>query len=165
MLRALPRAFPRVLPRSVAVLGTAALALTASGCGIPVGDQTQEWYDPADGANTTPAMEAGDIAIRNANVVTDGSTSQVWVTLVNSGEEPDGLVAVTVDGTPTTVTGGEVEPGRAVTFNDGESSIAINGGPFEVGLLAELSFEFDNAPATTLDAIVLDAEALAEAAS
>lgn len=94
--------------------GVAAGALALTGCGAGQITQTAEQVAAVSGANVT----AGDIAIRNAEIVypsgpvsagvvfPKGSVAPVRLTLVNSGATPDRLIsATTAAGGPVLITG------------------------------------------------------------
>jgi hypothetical protein len=159
---------PRRSPlRRLAVIGlTCTLGLGLAGCAV--GQATQEWYDPADGANTTPD-QPGDLAIRGAQVVVlEDGTAEVWATFVNSGTELDRVVAITVDGVPATIDGGSLSVGPGLTARLGapaDVTATLPAGTLVPGLLADVEFAFSVAPEATLPTQIQDEARVVEEAT
>ena len=107
--------------RSALLLGGLALAVTPliSGCYSGAGATTNMQSMMNSGNGTQEIV--GDLRIENATLVTgpEGSKSAtLMTTLVNSGQLPDRLLAVTINGAPAYITpgAGELLPGTAVNF-------------------------------------------------
>jgi hypothetical protein len=117
--------------------------------------RTQEFYTPADGVNA----EAGQIAIRNVLAVRGEDGTSLLATFVPRNS-PDELVRVTIGGeeavlTPTSV---ELPAGAGVTVGVAELSAVVDGLDPELGTTTEIGFTFGEAPAATVQAIVLPVE-------
>lgn len=151
----------KVAVRRLVLAAVPVLVLGAAGCSIH--EQTQRWYPADNGVNT----EAGEIGLRNVQVVSDGQgTATVVGTLTNRGDAEDELVEVLIGGVAADLGDGPVEipvGGIAGLGPDGER---VDG--FEVeadpGHTVTVEFRFGAAPRTTVHALVRPAEgAYAEA--
>ena len=139
-----------------AVAATAAL----SGCGTNINAQTQDWYDPTDGAGT-PAEESLDgMAVRDVLVVSDGTDATVVGTFVNTGIDTDAVAGIEVDGSRATLSGDlDVEPAESVRIGPpGDARAQVSGAELEPGFVVPVTISFDNAAEVELDAIVRAAE-------
>ncbi|QDO87646.1 hypothetical protein FNH13_04245 [Ornithinimicrobium ciconiae] len=118
---------PQHAPRSrrLAASGLAlAAALTLSACQISSPVTTDMGYDPADGVS----VDAGDIAVRDLLVVSEGAGAPGVVSglVVNNAEEPaEVTLSIAVDGQTQTLTPTvSVDPGQAVRLDGGGDSSA-----------------------------------------
>ncbi|TDC46734.1 hypothetical protein E1212_26140 [Jiangella ureilytica] len=142
----------RLLVAAVPVL---ALALSAAGCGIH--EQTQRWYPADNGVNT----EAGDIGLRNVQVISDGEgTATVVATLTNRGAAEDELVEVRIGDVTAELADGPVEIPVSGITDLGPDGDRVDG--FDVdadpGHTVAVEFRFGAAPRTTVRALVRPAE-------
>lgn len=151
----------KVAVRRLVLAAAPALVLGAAGCSIH--EQTQRWYPADNGVNA----EAGDIGLRNVQVVSDGEgTATVIATLTNRGSSDDELVEVAIGGVAAELAGGPVVlPVRGVA-GLGPDADRVDGFDVEAvpGYTVSVEFRFDNAPRTTVQALVRPTEgAYAEA--
>ncbi|WP_157987684.1 PT domain-containing protein [Jiangella endophytica] len=151
----------KVAVRRLVLAATPVLVLGAAGCSIH--EQTQRWYPADNGANA----EAGDIGLRNVQVVSDGEgTATVIATLTNRGASDDELVEVVIGEVNAELADGPVDvPVRGVA-DLGPDADRVDGFDVEAdpGHTITVEFRFGNAPRTTVEALVRPAEgAYAEA--
>lgn len=145
----------------VAVAGSAALA----GCGSNTDALTQQWYDPTDGANDTEEESLDGMAARDVVVVSNGSDATVVGTFVNTGDETDEVVAISVTGEDADITGDlSVDPAESVRLGPpGEARAQIDGLDLEPGTYTEVEISYGAAPRSALTAVVRAAEGQFEA--
>lgn len=110
-------------PRRLAATGLAlAAALTLSACQISSPVTTDMVYDPADGVS----VDAGDIAVRDLLVVSEGAGAPGVVSglVVNDGDEAaEVTLTIAVEGQMQTLTPTvSVEPGNAVRLDGAAGS-------------------------------------------
>jgi hypothetical protein len=151
--------------RPVAALVTiVGLTLAAAGCAsIPIREQTQLGYTPADGVSTN----AGEIAVRNVVLVAeeDGPVTTVIATFANSGPE-DELVEVRVGDRTATFESGPVEipaDGYTQLGPDGER-VDVFGADVQPGQFVDVEFVFRDAPRAEVQALVQRADGYYEGA-
>ncbi|WP_157574751.1 hypothetical protein [Jiangella muralis] len=151
----------KVAVRRLVLVAAPVLMLGAAGCSIQ--EQTQRWYSADNGINA----EAGDIGLRNVQVVSDGDgTATVIATLTNRGDNDDELAEVLIGDVPAELADGPLDlPVRGVA-DLGPDADRVDG--FDVdtvpGYTVSVEFRFENAPRTTVQALVRPAEgAYAEA--
>ncbi|WP_157553476.1 hypothetical protein [Jiangella gansuensis] len=132
--------------------------LTLSGiAGCSMSEQTQRWYTPTDGVNA----EAGDIGLRNVQVVSDGEGRATLIaTLANAGGESDELTEVLIGDVPAELSGDTLEiPARGTAVvgpdNDRVDGLGVEAEP---GRTVAVEFRFGSAPRTTVRALVRPAE-------
>ncbi|TDE10431.1 hypothetical protein [Jiangella asiatica] len=141
--------------RRLALAAVPVLALSGvAGCSIQ--EQTQRWYTATDGVNAN----AGDIGLRNVQVVSDGEGRATLIaTFANSGDEADELTEVLIGDVPAELSAGLEIPagGTAVVGPDGDR---VDGQDVEAepGRTVTVEFRFGSAPRTTVQAIVVPAE-------
>lgn len=162
------------MSRTRVVLGalvTTCLLLGASGCGAGFEAQTQRVYQPADGV----VAKVGDIDVEHVLVVVppagsaghaaespsptptptgtptpaaEGTTGVLVMTLVNTGTQPDRLVAVAVEQGQVSVNGPtEVPPGGLLKFGAAEdaTTVQIHGVTRLAGSAMRLRLTFERA--------------------
>ncbi|MBA2444707.1 MAG: hypothetical protein H0V49_05175 [Nocardioidaceae bacterium] len=138
---------------------TAAPALVSivalSACGANFEAQTNQIYQPADGANNKDS----DVYVMGTLVAADGGHGVVVTRLINSTQEPDALVGVTAtddEGNEIAVKPLskplELEPAGALQLADG-AQVGLEAD--ELGGLVTLTFTFEKAQAVTLEAPVV----------
>ncbi len=138
------------------MLGLAAAAGVLAGCGTGFNAQTQQWYDPADGAGSPPSSSQNGMAVRDLVVVSDGTDAAVLATVVNTGSQVDEVVQIVVEGSPATIDGSlEAVPSSVVRVGEpADTSAVASGSSLVPGSLAQVEFQFGSAPAQTLEAVV-----------
>lgn len=151
----------KVAVRRLVLAAAPVLMLGVAGCSIH--EQTQRWYSADNGVNA----DAGDIGLRNVQVVSDGGgTATVVATLTNRGGSDDELVEVIIGDVTADLADGPVQLPVSGVADLGPDGDRVDG--FEVeadpGHTVTVEFRFDNAPRTTVHALVRPAEgAYAEA--
>jgi hypothetical protein len=138
------------------VLGLAVAAAALAGCGTGFDAQTQQWYNPADGAGSAPDQSKNGMAVRDLIVVSDGTDAAVLATVVNTGSQNDEVVQIVVEGAPATLDGTlEAAPSSVVRVGEpADTSALVSGAGLQPGGLTEVEFQFGSAPAQTLEAVV-----------
>jgi hypothetical protein len=149
----------RLLAALVAVLTTG-----ISGCSFLYQAENQRPVITADGVWTN----TGDLAIRGVLVVSDEPGRGVLLGMVvNSGSTDDQLAGIDVDGTEVTPApdiaipaGGTVQLGqRGPDFDDTTAQMQVlTAASLTPGGTATLQLTFENAPAVTLQVLVVDRE-------
>lgn len=131
------------------------LTLALAGCSV--GEQTQQWYDPADGVSA----EADDILIRNVVVVADDDgAATVLASFANESNVDDRLVEVIVDDVTATQSERRIDipaRGYASVGPDG-ARVDVTGTTATPGHLVDVEFRFDKGPRTTVETLVQAAE-------
>ncbi|SEF16275.1 hypothetical protein [Jiangella alba] len=151
----------KVAVRRLVLAAAPVLMLGAAGCSIH--EQTQRWYSADNGINA----EAGDIGLRNVQVVSDGDgTATVIATLTNRGDNDDELAEVRIGDVTADIADGPLELPVSGVADLGPDADRVDG--FDVdavpGYTVSVEFRFENAPRTTVQALVRPAEgAYAEA--
>lgn len=151
----------KVAVRRLVLVAAPVLMLGAAGCAIQ--EQTQRWYSADNGINA----EAGDIGLRNIQVVSDGDgTATVIATLTNRGDNDDELAEVLIGDVPAEISDGPLNLPVSGVADLGPDADRVDG--FDVdtvpGYTVSVEFRFENAPRTTVQALVRPAEgAYAEA--
>jgi copper(I)-binding protein len=140
---------------------TALLSIAAiNGCAANFDAQTNQIYQPADGANN----KESDVYVMGTLVVADGAGHGVVVArLINSAEQPDSLVSVAAtdgEGNPITVNPMpeplELQPAESLQLAE-SAHIQLSGDNLQVGGVVTLDVTFDQAEPVTLEApVVLD---------
>ncbi|MGA7688278.1 MAG: hypothetical protein WCA29_03505 [Jiangellales bacterium] len=154
------RLTPLSTRRLVTVLAAVAATTALTGCGTNINAQTQDWYDPTDGAGNTAEESLNGMAIRDVLIVSDGTDATVTGTFVNTSPDVDAVASIEVDGRSATLIGDlEVAPAQAVRLGPpGEARAQVDGANIEPGIVVPVTIIFDTAPAAELDAIVRAAE-------
>ncbi|RIQ31020.1 prolipoprotein diacylglyceryl transferase [Jiangella rhizosphaerae] len=151
----------KVAVRRLVLAAAPVLLLGVAGCSIH--EQTQRWYPADNGVNA----EAGDIGLRNVQVVSDGEgTATVIATLTNRGGNDDELVEVVIGDVTAELADGPVQLPVSGVADLGPDADRVDGFDVEAdpGHTVAVEFRFDNAPRTTVQALVRPAEgAYAEA--
>lgn len=145
----------KVAVRRLVVAAVPVLALGVAGCSIH--EQTQRWYPADNGVNT----EAGDIGLRNVQVISDGEgTATVVATLTNRGAADDELVEVRIGDVTTDLADGPVEIPVGGIAGLGPDGDRVDGFDVEAdpGRTVTVEFRFGAAPRTTVQALVRPAE-------
>lgn len=142
------------------VLAAVAATAALSGCGTNINAQTQDWYDPTDGAGSNVEESLDGMAVRDVLVVSDGTDATVVGTFVNTGVDIDAVAGIEVDGSMATLSGDlDVEPAQAVRIGPpGEARAQVDGVDLEPGVVVPVTITFDTAAAVELDAIVRAAD-------
>lgn len=144
-----PRRSPR--PRHLVLASVPALALMLTGCEMH--EQTQGWYPRYDGVSA----EAGEIGLRNIVVVTSGDQATVLTSLANEGPADD-LVSVRVGDVTAEPTSGSLAIPQNGYAALGPDSVQFEGVDLTPGQLTEVEFRFEDAPSTTVETLVKEAE-------
>ncbi|WP_146605029.1 PT domain-containing protein [Jiangella anatolica] len=145
----------KVAVRRLVLVAAPALVLGVAGCGIH--EQTQRWYPADNGVNA----EAGDVGLRNIQVVSDGEGTATLVgTLTNRGGSDDELVEVIIGDVTGELADGPLDlPVSGVTHlgpdADRVDAFDVDATP---GRTVSVEFRFENAPRTTVRALVRPAE-------
>ncbi|MBB5786620.1 hypothetical protein [Jiangella mangrovi] len=145
----------KVAVRRLLVAVVPVLLLGAAGCSIH--EQTQRWYPADNGVNT----EAGDIGLRNVQVISDGEgTATVVATLTNRGTSEDELVEVRIGDVTADLADGPVEIPVSGIADIGPEADRVDGFDVEAdpGHTVTVEFRFGAAPRTTVHALVRPAE-------
>jgi copper(I)-binding protein len=140
----------------------AVVTTAMSGCSFLYQAETQRPVITADGVWTN----TGDLGLRGVLVVSDEPGSGALLGMVvNSGSTDDRLVGISVDGTEVTPApdlaipaGGTVQLGqRGQGFDDATADmLVLTAASLKPGGTATLRLLFDNAPAVTLQVLVVD---------
>lgn len=133
------------------LIGFQILTLALGGCAIH--EQTQSWNPRYEGV---PA-EAGDIGLRNVLVVaSDDGRATVLAKLANDGDEQDELVDVRVADTAATLPSGslDIPSSGYATLGPDHIRVDVSGVNLQPGLLTDVEFRFENAPRTSVQALV-----------
>ncbi|TDD66125.1 hypothetical protein E1262_23180 [Jiangella aurantiaca] len=145
----------KVAVRRLVLVAAPVLVLGVAGCSIH--EQTQRWYSADNGVNA----EAGDIGLRNVQVVSDGDgTATVIATLTNRGNSDDELVEVVIGDVTADLADGPVELPVSGIADIGPDADRVDGFDVEAdpGHTVTVEFRFDRAPRTTVHALVRPAE-------
>lgn len=145
----------KVAVRRLVLVAAPVLMLGAAGCSIH--EQTQRWYSADNGINA----EAGDIGLRNVQVVSDGDgTATVIATLTNRGDSDDELAEVLIGDVPADIADGPLELPVSGVADLGPDADRVDGFDVEAvpGYTVSVEFRFENAPRTTVQALVRPAE-------
>jgi hypothetical protein len=142
--------------RLLTVLTVSAAAAALAGCGSNINAQTQEWYNPTDGANTDVESTLQGMAVRNLILVSDGTDATVIATFVNNGSETDSVERIVVDGAEARIDSSvEVDPNQVAQVGpDAETSAVVEGTGLAPGSITPVEISFGSAPQVTLDAVV-----------
>ncbi|SDU43211.1 PT domain-containing protein [Jiangella alkaliphila] len=151
----------KVAVRRLVLAAAPVLVMGVAGCSIH--EQTQRWYSADNGVNA----DAGDIGLRNVQVVSDGGgTATVIATLTNRGGSDDELVEVIIGDVTADLADGPVQLPVSGVADLGPDADRVDGFDVEAdpGHTVTVEFRFDSAPRTTVHALVRPAEgAYAEA--
>lgn len=145
----------KVAVRRLVLAAVPVLVLGVAGCSIH--EQTQRWYPADNGVNT----EAGDIGLRNVQVISDGEgTATVVATLTNRGDADDELVEVLIGDVTADLADGAVDIPVSGVTGIGPDSERVDGFDVEAdpGHTVTVEFRFGSAPRTTVHALVRPAE-------
>jgi hypothetical protein len=145
----------KVAVRRLVLAAVPVLVLGVAGCSIH--EQTQRWYPADNGVNT----DAGDVGLRNVQVISDGDGTAIVVgTLTNRGASEDELVEVLIGDVSADLADGPVRiPGGGVAAL-GPDGDRVDGFDVEAapGHTVSVEFRFGDAPRTTVQALVRPAE-------
>lgn len=151
----------KVAVRRLVLAAVPVVVLGVAGCSIH--EQTQRWYPADNGVN----VDAGEIGLRNVQVIADGEgTATVVATLTNRGDAEDELVEVLIGGVAADLADGPVEIPVGDVADLGPDADRVDGFDVEAnpGHTVSVEFRFGAAPRTTVQALVRPAEgAYAEA--
>ncbi|WP_129669939.1 hypothetical protein [Phytoactinopolyspora endophytica] len=147
-----PRRSPRL--RRLVLASAPALVLMLAGCEMH--EQTQGWYPRYDGVTA----EAGEIGLRNVVVIAAPSgQATVLTSFANRGAADDLLEVRIAEVTAEPTDGPLAIPQNGYAALGPESlQVALDGVDLVPGQLVEVEFRFEDAPRTTVDAIVKEPE-------
>lgn len=147
----------KVAVRRLVLAAVPVMVLGVAGCSIH--EQTQRWYPADNGVNT----EAGEIGLRNVQVISDGEgTATVVATLTNRGDAEDELVEVRIGDVAADLADGPVQIPVSGVTDVGPNGERVDGFDVEAdpGHTVTIEFRFGAAPRTTVHALVRPAEGL-----
>ena len=140
--------------RTAAALATAVVALVAlTGCGAGLKALTDQSFDPSSGIDTG----VGNIQVSNLLVLTTADGAELTAGLVNNGDAPDQLTAVTVETSPpVTLTAPiDVPPDANVTVGPpGDTRVFLHDFGGEPGQLVKVTMTFRDAGVLSTETLV-----------
>ncbi|WP_298332447.1 hypothetical protein [Haloactinopolyspora sp.] len=141
--------------RRVLVAVPVAVALGLAGCSIH--EQTQGWYEPANGVST----ETDDLLLRNVLVVADDTGRATLIASVsNEGADDDELVEVVVgDATAQPAEGPiEIPSNGYATIGPDAERIDFDDTDAEPGHTIDVEFRFARSSRASVEALVMEAK-------
>jgi copper(I)-binding protein len=130
--------------RTAAALVAAVVALVAlTGCGSGLKALTDQSFDPSNGVDTS----VGDIQVSNLLVFTTADGAELSAGLVNNGDAPDQLTAVTVETSPPASLPApiDVPPDTNVSLGTGDTRVFIHDFGGQPGQLVKVTMTFRDA--------------------